>query len=232
MRPIIAIASEEIKKPSLSAFPFSWYITNEAYIKAIDNAGGIPILLPPSTEAISMIKEVDGLLLQGGADVDPSSYKEERHACCGESSIEEDRFHIQLLIEAEKQNKPVLGICRGMQLINAAFGGTLYQDRKENPGFAEHLNKELYADGVHTISIRKDSFLAKALKEEHIKVNSLHHQMIKNLAPGFKVAAESCDGVIEAIERGNIWAVQWHPEAMLSVSDSMKSVFSAFLALC
>ncbi len=232
MKPIIAIASEEIKKPSLSAFSFSWHITNEAYLQAIEIAGGIPIILPPSKEAVDIIKHVDGLLLQGGADVDPSLYKEDKHQNCGDSCISEDLFHIRLIEKAASLNKPIFGVCRGMQIINVAFGGSLYQDREENPKFNNHLMKEAYAEGVHNITIERESFLAEVFKKENLIVNSLHHQMIKDLAPGFKVAARSDDGVIEAIEKDKIRAVQWHPEAMLCVDEMMIPLFKDFISLC
>jgi len=231
VKPVIAIASEEIRRPSLSAFPYSWYITNDAYTTAIERAGGIPFILPPSKDAISLISKADGLLLQGGADVSPSLYKEEKRECCGECNEEEDLFHIALVKKTERQGKPIFGICRGLQLINVAFGGSLYQDRREG-NFEEHTRKDKFDSPIHKVKLLEGSFLSELFETDCLKVNSLHHQMIKTLAPCFKASAISEDGVIEAIERGNIRGVQWHPEAMLAKEDAFLPLFSTFIELC
>lgn len=132
---------------------------------------------------------------------------------------------------ANEKHIPILGICRGIQIINTAFGGTLYQDQSEG-GFIKHNRFDRTEDGVHEIRIEEDSFLEKIFRRSTLFVNSLHHQMVKDVAPGFKVSARAADGCIEAIEKDDIIAVQWHPEAMAAKRDEMLALFSYFMTLC
>lgn len=231
-KPIILIAPEEVKKPSSSAFPFSWQITNEAYINGIVRAGGEPLMLLPSSDICRMVSLADGILLQGGADVDPSLYNEEKSGLCGSTNPEEDTFHIALIKEAIRQEKPVFGICRGLQIINTALGGTLYQDESLSGTKLEHRRLDSPLEAVHTITIEKEGFLYRIFRTGQIKVNSLHHQMARSIGEGVAVAARAEDGNIEAIEMGNIRAVQWHPEAMLMHDDQMLPLFEDFIKLC
>lgn len=231
-KPIILIAPEEVEKPSSSAFPFSWQITNEAYINGIVRAGGDPLMILPGADIKRMISLADGILLQGGADVDPECYGEERNTLCGKTNKREDNFHIALIREAITQKKPIFGICRGIQIINTALGGTLYQDESLSGTALEHKRLDSPLEAVHKISIEKDSFLSEIFKTDSISVNSLHHQMIKSTGEGVIVAARAEDGNIEAIEKGNIIAVQWHPEAMLMKEDLMLPLFKYFIKQC
>lgn len=231
-KPIILIAPEEIEKPSSSAFPFSWQITNTAYINGIVRAGGEPVMILPGADTKRLISLSDGLLLQGGADVDPECYKEERNTLCGNTNKAEDFFHVELIKEAIRQNKPVFGICRGLQIINTALGGTLYQDESLTGTTLEHKRLDSPLEAVHSINIEKDSFLYRIFGKEEIPVNSLHHQMVRTTGEGVLIAARAEDGNIEAIEKGNIRAVQWHPEAMLMHDDIMLPLFEDFICLC
>lgn len=228
-RPVIAIAAEVVSHPAQSAFRFPWNISSQAYVESIRKAGGIPYIIPSGSE--ELIEGADGLLLQGGKDVTPSFYKEERSPLCRETNVEEDEFQCKLIMAAERKGIPVLGICRGIQIINTAFSGTLYQDQSEG-GFIKHDRLDRPEDGVHEIFLEEGSFLEKCFRKRRLFVNSLHHQMVKDVAPGFKVSARSQDGSVEAIERGNMIAVQWHPEAMLQKRDEMLPLFSFFIALC
>lgn len=228
-KPVIAIAAELVEKPAGSAFTYSWNISSESYVQAVQRAGGVPFIIPKGSE--ELIRFADGLLMQGGKDIDPLSYREERHQLCGASDIEEDEFHKTLIIAANDRNMPILGICRGLQIINTVFGGTLYQDQSEG-GFIKHSRYDRPEDGVHEVWVEEGSFLERIFHRRTLFVNSLHHQMIKDLAPGFRTAACTGDGSIEAIEKGNIIAVQWHPEAMSQKRTEMSALFSYFISLC
>lgn len=152
----------------------------------------------------------DGLLLTGGKDVDPHLYHQAPNPLTKCELIDLEQLEFKLIALFSKKNKPILGICRGIQTINVAFGGTLYQDIKETKRFSNHLqtSNEGYQ---HLVLPIKDTKLYQYLNKP-LMTNSFHHQSINKLALGFKVNAVSIDGLIEGIERGNIIGVQWHPE--------------------
>ena len=192
--------------------------------EAIIKVGALPIVLPfPDDTTLSeeyanaAVKLFDGLLLSGGQDVDPTLYDEEPVRALGVVIRQRDVYEIALVRAAVKAGKPVFGICRGMQVINVALGGTLYQDLPtQNPAsFVKHRQEAPEGYPTHNIDILPDTRLASLFGTTHY-VNSLHHQAVKDLAPGLKATAFSKDGVIEAIESPthNILAVQWHPEIM------------------
>ena len=226
-KPIIGIAAEKVcEKPS--AFHYPWYITNEAYIRAVSLAGGIPILLLPNTPCDDLISLVDGLLLQGGIDVTPSLYNEEKLPECGNCDLEEDLFHISLVNSAIKQNKPILGICRGIQVINVALGGTLYQDLESK----WHKHYEDYEEPCHKIKIKEGTKLYSIFNDDSIAVNSLHHQGIKKLGKGLTASAYSEDGLIEGIENELIIGIQCHPEALKEKNYEFLELFNFFINEC
>lgn len=191
------------------------------YTEAVINAGGIPVLLPlakDSLTAAETISRVDALILSGGEDVHPFNYGEEPAMALGGVNVARDKSDMWLLQSAAKLGKPVLGICRGEQLTNVIFGGTLYQDLPSqfpNKPVVQHNQKFGGAEPVHHVNVVKDSRLYEILGEEQVAVNSSHHQAVKDVAPDFKVVATAPDGVVEAIEgfpKYDILAVQWHPE--------------------
>ena len=211
------------------------YRTKFCYIDALVLAGGIPILLPACNcpESIDLLlPSIDGILLPGGADVDPFLYGEEPRRELGLVQTRNDLFEIHFLQEARAAHKPIFCICRGIQVLNVAFGGTLYQDiPSQLPESLRHYQTPTdRKEPTHTVDIVKGSYLYEAYGEERIRVNSFHHQAIKDVAEGFTVSARSRDGLVEAIEarQEHILGVQWHPEELY---QSLPEHFALFTQL-
>lgn len=207
------------------------------YVDAIVQAGGIPLLIPFTDDMQvlrSVVSLVDALLLTGGGDVSPSLYGETPLPKCSGICEERDEFDYALLQFACKQQIPVLGICRGMQLINIYFGGTLYQDLSEQcPSDVLHKSPDTSVVSQHNIHCLKDSQLYHIIGKKELMISSIHHQAIRKLADGFKAAAYADDGIVEAIESAtvkNVWGVQFHPELGAAKGDqSMKGIFDYFI---
>lgn len=185
------------------------------YASAFARAGNTPLVLPAETnrEVVArMLASVDVLLLCGGEDVDPSRYKTKPSPRLGEVNLRRDAWEWLLLDEAVKRRLPIIGICRGCQLINVYFGGTLWQDLpSERPGEVKHRGTHL-----HGVRIEAGSRLARSLGCEEMQVNTSHHQAVRDLAPGFRAVAFAPDGVVEAIESDTlpVAGVQFHPEKL------------------
>lgn len=186
---------------------------------ALARAGALPLLLPvlPDTSLLAaLVAQVDALVLSGGSDVAPALYGEEplRPAWAGDPA--RDAYERALLDAALAQAKPVLGVCRGVQLLNAALGGTLYQDiTHQLPGALVHRDPERYDDNEHTVRLCRDSWLSALYSgARELLVNSVHHQAIRDLAPGLRAAAWAPDGVVEAASdpSRDLYGLQWHPE--------------------
>jgi putative glutamine amidotransferase len=216
-KPIIGISS------SLLTLKEGWFTGRERlfvgydYILAVQKAGGIPVVLPV-VEDCELIDSIDGLLLSGGYDVSPLEYGEEPEKGLDMVCPIRDRFEITLAKQARDANLPILGICRGHQLLNVAFGGTLYQDIGSNlPCTIQHVQKRTPSEASHTVELVADTSLQQLMADSTLNANSFHHQAIKKVAPGFRISALSKDGVIEGIENEGqlkILGVQWHPELM------------------
>ncbi|MFR7592416.1 MAG: gamma-glutamyl-gamma-aminobutyrate hydrolase family protein [Longibaculum sp.] len=210
---------------------------NQDYISAIEKAGGIPLLLSVSDhfEIIDeQIQHIDGLLLIGGEDVNPLYYHENWQFEQDESDSRRDEYEMELIKKCTDQRIPILGICRGLQIINVAFGGTLYQDNQKISEYIfQHRQKERRDYPTHSIRINKDSFLYPIFGDK-VMVNSFHHQSIKKIADDFRVVARSEDSIIEAIQHNylNICGVQWHPENMCLRSEQMQKLFDVFVYQC
>lgn len=232
MRPLIGIVPlVDEKKDSLWMVP--------GYMNGVTRAGGIPVMLPLTSDSsvISrLLDEVQGILLTGGHDVDPRIYGEEPVPECGPKCLERDSMEKELLDQALKKDMPVLGICRGIQFLNAYLGGTLYQDLPSQfDSSVEHHMSPPYDVPVHSVSINEDSGLYKVLKTDKLEVNSYHHQAIKDKAESLKVMAVSEDGLIEAVEmpdRRFVWAVQWHPEFNYLKDENSLKIFEEFVRQC
>ena len=199
------------------------------YADAFARAGNTPLVLPAETNrdvVARMLASVDVLLLCGGEDVDPSRYKTKPSSRLGEVNLRRDAWEWLLLDEAVKRRLPVIGICRGCQLINVYFGGTLWQDLpSERPGEVKHRGTHL-----HGVRIEGGSRLARSLGCEEMQVNTSHHQAVRDLAPGFRAVAFAPDGVVEAIESETlpVAGVQFHPEKLfvLKGRDEFRVLFA------
>ena len=206
------------------------------YFLALEQAGAVPVMLPLSadTKALSRLTEaLDGFLLAGGQDVAPALYGEEQRPVCAETCPERDALESALLRSVLEADKPVFGICRGLQILNAHLGGTLYQDLiTEHPSETNHRMAAPYDRAEHAVTLLKDAPLSALLQAEEIGVNSCHHQAIKALAPSLQPMAVSPDGLIEAVYAPGsrfVWAVQWHPEFFFRKDANSRTLFSAFV---
>lgn len=213
-------------------------LLSEGYFRAIEAAGGVPLILPPLTSAAAISRcaaLVDGLLLSGGPDLDPAYFNEEPRGT-GVISPVRDHFELALLAEVIRLGKPVLGICRGMQVLNVFAGGDLYQDiPSQYPEALKHMQQAPAWYGTHKVRLAPGSVLARLYGCTELRVNTFHHQAVRQVAPGFRVAAWAEDGLVEAIESAGpafVVGVQWHPETMWEKDDRQARLFKAFVAAC
>jgi putative glutamine amidotransferase len=197
------------------------YIAFVNYTTMVRAAGGIPVSLTPGSpdEVPALIDRLDGLLLAGGGDVDPDRYRGPPHESVYGIDQARDEFEIALAREARERRLPTLCICRGMQVLNVALGGTLIADiASAGPGLIDHQRiDQLAATRQHTVDLDPGSSTARAIGADSVTVNSLHHQAIRDLAPGLVVTGRAPDGIIEAVATDDewpMWAVQWHPESL------------------
>jgi putative glutamine amidotransferase len=210
----------------------------EAFIKL----GAIPLIIafPDDVSKVDQLAQdyvqlIDGLMLPGGPDVDPTFYGEEPHPKIGMTLYQKDRFEIALIKAALAADKPIFGICRGIQIMNVAMGGTLYQDlESQYPELKiQHPQATLGQFATHHVELTADSKLAKLYGQSTIKVNSRHHQAVKAVGKGLKVTAVAPDGVVEGMESTDtdlFLGVQWHPENMWQQEDPQQLVvFQDFL---
>jgi putative glutamine amidotransferase len=210
-----------------------------SYARSLALAGGAPVLIPLDLgeDAWRQIYErIDGLLFPGGADVNPAYYQEVRHPRLGQVDDALDQAELTLARWALDDRMPVLAICRGIQLINVAAGGTLYQDLPSQlPDSLPHAcSAPTYPREyrAHAVEIRPGSHVAEEMGVLATRVNSRHHQAVKDVAPGFEVTARAPDGVIEAIEcrdAPHVVGVQWHPESLAANDPQMLSLFRALV---
>lgn len=195
---------------------------NAAYLRGVLASGGVPLVLSPlmgASLAGPALDGMDGLLLTGGEDIDPSWYGVDPSPLLSPPSQERDLFELALFAVARQRELPILGICRGIQLINVAMGGTLFQDLpSERRGRVNHRPDGPRDARTHRVRLRAGSRAADALDSTSISVNSSHHQAIRDLAPGLMATGWTDDDLIEAVETTGdspwLLAVQWHPEEM------------------
>lgn len=209
------------------------------YEDAIVAAGGIAVLVPSANNSAcieELLGTLDGILIPGGADVDPFFYGEEPVRGLGLIKASNDAYEINLIRTARAMHKPILSVCRGMQILNVAFGGTLYQDLPtQRPECLSHWQAPVDRTEVyHSVDIAEGSYLFEAYGEKTVRANSFHHQAVKDVAPGFTVSARARDGIIEAIEvkEERILGVQWHPEALHISHPEHLRYFKHFVEAC
>ncbi|KAA6301028.1 MAG: putative glutamine amidotransferase [Candidatus Ordinivivax streblomastigis] len=207
---------------------------SDAYANAVIKAGGVPVLIPltNNTQVLdAILSQIDGLILTGGGDIHPSFFNDELHPSVDSYNVERDRYDLYLARKAAAKQMPILGICRGHQVLNVAFGGNMIQDIPSQvpQSKVNHNQLEERPIGTHQVRIIPNSGLHEILKKEHLLANSFHHQAVKTLAPEWEAVASTEDGIIEAIESTegkSIIGVQWHPENMaVDGNDTMLSLF-------
>lgn len=237
MKPIIGLVGNLLMSPEQGIFASDLYsYVNNDYIEAVIKCGGIPLVLPVQSDEediIELLKRVDKIILTGGYDIDPLLYHEFPISELGLTMREVDEFYLKVIKYADKYNKPVLGICKGVQALNVAFGGTLYQDLKaQKESVMKHVQSTFKYHPSHYVYVNEDSMLYDCFGEK-VLVNSFHHQAVKDVAQGFKVVAKADDGVIEAIEKVEgtyMLGLQWHPEMMITAdNENMINLMKEFL---
>jgi putative glutamine amidotransferase len=235
-----------MKKPIIGLLPLydrdrDSYWMLPGYMKAVEAAGGIPVMLPMASDELdikALSEAFDGFLFTGGHDINPLLYGEALDAACGELCQERDRLEQALFQYVLELDKPAFGICRGLQLFNVLLGGTLYQDLPSGRITASnvtHQQRPPYNEPVHSVTLQQNSLLYRLLEKESISVNSYHHQAIKELAPVLQASALSEDGLVEAVEMPDktfLCAVQWHPEFNFTEDEDSMALFRHFVAAC
>jgi putative glutamine amidotransferase len=210
---------------------------NSAYLHAVQQAGGVPVLLPPqlsSTSLERLVRGLDALLLTGGGDVDPARFGEEPHPTLTEVAPSRDALETQVTLIALEKKTPLLAICRGIQVLNVALGGSLHQDVASEPGTEiQHSQKEPRDQATHKVTITPRSRMGRVLGAEDIEVNSFHHQVIKTLGRGLVPVAWAPDKLVEGVELDDdsrfVLGVQWHPEHLVGNSEHARRLFSALV---
>ncbi|HOS18672.1 MAG TPA: gamma-glutamyl-gamma-aminobutyrate hydrolase family protein [Clostridia bacterium] len=231
MKPIIGVTSRFLEKDNN-------FVTRANYVNAVADSGGIPILLPVNAPDVSeeLMKLVDGFIIPGGADVAPLFYGEQPYLKVSRTCRRNDEFEVALIHDAIRQKKPILGICRGIQVINVSFGGTLYQDipTQAKSEICHYQDAAAKGEMTHSVTLEEDSYLFSILKQSKIDVNSYHHQAVREAAPGLRAVAFAPDGVIEAIENadGSVLGVQWHPEGLHTICDVHARLLKSFVERC
>ena len=235
-RPLIGVTMGREK--SQRFFGLNLFIMNQTYVRTLEQLGALPVMIPLHMSEASLrgiFERLDGLFLPGGEDIDPANYGAERHDLLGATDKERDRTELLLTRWAVERGMPVLGVCRGAQMINVACGGSLYQDILSNrPDLAKHdyfpPSFERYRIS-HPIDIEADSRLAHALGQVH-EVNSMHHQGLDRIGYGLRVVARADDGLPEAVEAPAlpyVVGVQWHPEELAKTDQMSANLFYDFV---
>lgn len=236
-RPLIGVSTSEVRMGATTDQgepPRREMALGLTYLRAIEAAGGLPLVMPPlDLEAIDpLLDRVDGICLSGGPDLDPASYHERRHPELGPVEPELDSFELEVARRADARGLPMLAICRGLQAVNVARGGSLHQHLPDRPGSGvEHRQSLPGSRTTHAVTIAPGSTLARVMRRRKARVNSFHHQAIHRLGRGLRAVAWAPDGVIEGIEapgRGLLLGVQWHAETLTARPEQF-ALFSALV---
>lgn len=235
-KPIIGIfASIEMDKNYMFA-GYPRVLINQDYSRSIEEAGGVPMLIAPTTNYENLEAQIalcDGILFSGGHDLNPLLYGEQPNEKLNDLNPMRDDFEWQAIQVVDRLKKPMFGICRGSQMINVYNGGKLYQDNSYHGTIIKHVHKCNPDMPVHDVQFIENGFLHAATGKTNARINSFHHQSVKIVAPGFKIAAQAPDGIIEAIEKDStdhfVAGVQWHPEMMSRNNEEAKNIFKYFI---
>jgi putative glutamine amidotransferase len=240
-RPLVGVTTSEVRRagtvPQMprSDPPRLEMALGLVYLRALEAAGALPLVMPPMAhEAIEpLLDRLDGICLSGGPDLDPETYEAKPDPHLGPIEPDLDRFELEIARRADDRAMPILAICRGMQALNVARGGTLHQHLPDLDGTLDHRQREPGDVAAHEIALRP-SHLAEALGTDRLEVNSFHHQAIDRLGDGLSAVAESPDGIIEGVEdpdRQFLIGVQWHAEAQAG-REPEASLFRRFVESC
>ena len=239
-RPVIGIATQTL--PGVPGERQPCWLMGRSYVEELRKVGGVPWVIPliPHDEGTlhEIFSRLNGVFVTGGVDVDPTRYGESKSPLCGTIDPDRDAVELMLLKHAMERNLPVLAVCRGIQILNVMGGGTLYQDVSAMVPAAlkhdyfptpEQPSRKYLA---HDITVKSGSKLGRILGDGVVPVNSMHHQAIKDLAPGLAPTAFAPDGIIEGVEGTGdqyVIAVQWHPEELTDTQPGMKRLFTTFI---
>lgn len=210
------------------------------YLQSVIQAGGLPIILPIEIDSYveQLVDIIDGLVVTGGGDIDPMLFNEEPHQNLGMISPGRDSFEVAMIQKTLNANKPILAICRGIQILNIALGGDMYQDiySQIEKNLLQHSQKATRSHLAHYVTAKEDSLLATIADKLTFKVNTYHHQAVRHVPYPLAVTGIASDGVIEAIESTEhefVLGVQWHPEALAVNGDEIaQRIFSRFIESC
>ncbi|MBR4036528.1 MAG: gamma-glutamyl-gamma-aminobutyrate hydrolase family protein [Oscillospiraceae bacterium] len=237
--PLIVLTPQNM--PMEAPFQRAYNYSNGFNTSAIVKRGGVPVITTflDEEKAMELMKKADGLMMTGGADIDPTLYGEEVMDCCGTIEYDRDKSDIALLKAALALKKPILCICRGCQLANVYFGGTMYQDLPtQAPSDVKHSNythPDYMEENTHNIKVVEGSPLHQLVGDTEFGINSLHHQAIKDMGKGVIPMAWSTDGILESwyLDSDDQWlrAYQWHPEMQIE-SVRSKKIFDDFMSVC
>lgn len=240
-RPVVGIPTQTLQSIDgiPEGLPLSW-VMNHRYYVAVTAVGGAPFMIPllEDEDALrALYDRLDAVFIAGGVDVDPASYGEERHDLCGRTDPPRDRVELLFTRWALRDGKPILGVCRGMQVLNVALGGSLVQDCGALlPGALKHdyFPGEGYARDflAHSVVLEENTRLREAMGAREVRVNSMHHQGVRRLGDGLVPSAVAPDGLVEALETADdrfAVGVQWHPEMLIDSDPATRRLFEAFI---
>jgi putative glutamine amidotransferase len=237
---VIGIPAAVLDRPSVPGAAYFQF--NGNYPAALAASGALPVIIPlglPDDALADLFDRLDGLCLAGGVDIDPAHYDEARHPALGNVDATRDATELTLARWALAADLPLFGICRGIQLLNVAGGGSLYQDlAAQMPAARQHDFSPAdspWERPVHAVRVAEGSRLAALLRTGEVMTNSFHHQAVKEVAAGFVPAAWAADGVVEGIEAPGqrfVLGVQWHPEGMFTTDPLARELFAAFVGAC
>jgi putative glutamine amidotransferase len=241
-RPVVGIPTQTLQSIDRipEDLPHSW-VMNSRYYTAVTHVGGVPWMVPLLDDDEATLRAIydhlDGVFLAGGVDVDPATYGDERHDLCGRTDAARDRVELLFAKWAMEEGKPVLGVCRGMQVINVAAGGTLWQDCADQ--VADSIKHDYFPGAgwardhlAHDVVLLEGTRLRRVFGAERVMVNSMHHQGIRRMGEGLVASAVSPDGLVEAVEgtgEAFLVGVQWHPEMLIDNDAGTRRLFEEFI---